>query len=207
MIKKKSETVQMNSALRLYDETMGKYGHLHTLTNDCDIHNTIDMDLENEQDYLPSKYYDLINTLDNLENADNEHSGDEGENVKEDDVKQEWSDIDEVDDCDCNLQTSETEKRLTVDNVNALTDLVEAIEFSIEHDINIDNLDTIEECKERFLLHIEKEKNGTTKKHQVNLFKNIYLHFRYLHSMAADFFFCQQGANVHKTFYVMPLAK
>jgi len=151
------------------DARMGKHGDIKTFPADSDVCQERQMDVKTEKEYMSDQYSFIENMYDNTDIAPVtiDASDDDDENSKEESVKRCLGYGESVDE-DNNPIKSESQKRLTVENVNELSDLLDAIEFSIEHDINIDNLESIEDCKERFLLHIEKERNGSTKKQQVN---------------------------------------
>lgn len=148
--------------------TMGKQGELKTLPSDNeDYQDDTDMDVKHEKELLSQKF-SLIENMINGQTLKSETSDEDEENSKEESEKNSLgSSIEE----EITPVTTEAQKRLTLENVLALNDLHDVFEFSLEHDINIDNLETVEECKERFLLHLEKEQTGCTKKQQVNFMK------------------------------------
>lgn len=154
----------MNDRLELAcGDTMGKHGGFKTLPDDNEVSKNSDMDIKYEKELL-SEQFSLIENIIDRETMNSDTSEESEENSKEGGEKYcLGSSIEE----DNTTVRGEALKRLTVENVLALNDLHDVFEFSIEHDINIDKLETIEECQERFLLHIEKEKCGITKKHQV----------------------------------------
>lgn len=153
----------------LYHEKMGKNGHIKTLPVDYGICNNKAMDLEQEKGDIQTDIFGLRDSLDDSENNSIYSSDDDG--TSDDNFKRDYGACyealgDTEDDEPYSVPTI-VDKSLTAENINKLNDLLDAIEFSIEHDINIDELETVEECKERFLLHIQKERNEITKKQQV----------------------------------------
>lgn len=58
---------------------------------------------------------------------------------------------------------NETSMKLTSSNINALEDLPQADDFAFYNGIPIDGLETVEEMKERFIMHLKKEKGKKRK--------------------------------------------
>lgn len=56
-----------------------------------------------------------------------------------------------------------------LDLINALDDIADTFDYAIEHDIDIDELETVDEMKERFMLDLMKHK-GRKLKEEVDKF-------------------------------------
>lgn len=62
-----------------------------------------------------------------------------------------------------NADDVDKEMECTLNNINELDDVIEAYEFADSNDIPIDRLDTLDELRERFILHLRKSKGKNRK--------------------------------------------
>jgi hypothetical protein len=69
-----------------------------------------------------------------------------------------------------NGDDADEQMELTLNNITKLQGVFEAYEFADYNDIPIENIETLEELKERFIMHLKKSK-GRNRKLKVKLYQ------------------------------------